>query len=214
MTRMYIKKMALVFSLLCAGAMSSVAFAEEPVMDAEQSKAMFEATLKAAEKGNVEAMFQTAIDYDFGYGVEHDVKKAVQWYEKAAAENFADAMFSLGTIYEDGQTGAVDLPKAVEWYKKAAALGHVDAMFNLAIIYETGEFGERNYSEAFKLFLAAAEKGDVESMNAVERYYREGLGTTRDLKAADEWAAKAKAADKQTPDTAPSEAKPVDEGNK
>lgn len=211
----FFKKSALIFSLITFATMSSMTFALEPSTDASRDKVIFEAALKAAGEGNVEAMFQTAINYDFGYGVERDLTKAVEWYEKAASKNSPDAMFSLASIYEDGQLGAVNLPKAVEWYKKATDLGNVDAMFNLAIIYENGELGDKDYPGAFRLFSQAAEKGDVESMRAVAEYYRKGKGVAPNMKLAEEWAAKAKAAAKQSSDeTAPESEKNKDEPTK
>ena len=68
-----------------------------------------------------------------GSGVEQDMAKAVEWYEKSAAHGYATAMLALGDIYCDGD-GNVEqnLTKAKEWYEKAKDAGSEEAEQRLA----------------------------------------------------------------------------------
>ncbi|WP_026759954.1 tetratricopeptide repeat protein [Selenomonas ruminantium] len=68
-----------------------------------------------------------------GSGVEQDMAKAAEWYEKSAAHGYATAMLALGDIYCDGEGNVEqDLTKAKEWYEKAKATGSEEAEQRLA----------------------------------------------------------------------------------
>ena len=62
--------------------------------------------------------------YEHGIGgVEMDMGKAVEWYQKAAEAGDAYSMFALGNAYENGEGVGKDEEKALDWYRKAAATG-------------------------------------------------------------------------------------------
>ena len=44
-----------------------------------------------AKQGNVNAMFDLATRYDFGWGVKVDEEKALEWYNKAHDNGHPDA---------------------------------------------------------------------------------------------------------------------------
>ena len=61
---------------------------------------------RAAEMGDLEAMCNLGICYEYGKGgLTKDEAKAVQWYQKAAEAGYARAMCNLGVCYEYGQGG-------------------------------------------------------------------------------------------------------------
>ena len=88
---------------------------------------------KAADKGHIEAMYQTALCYDEGIGTIQDPARAVDYYKLAANQGHRSAQFNLAVNYDNGIGVAQDQAVAVEWYKKAALQGHKKAQFNLAI---------------------------------------------------------------------------------
>ena len=53
-------------------------------------------------------------------GVEKDIDKAIEWFEKAANFGIPGPMYTLGMLYEDGKEVTQDLEKAQLWYDKAA----------------------------------------------------------------------------------------------
>ena len=59
--------------------------------------------------------------YHYGYGVEQDYARAMEWYEKAATSGNPSAMNNIGYMYEYGQGVEQDYAKAKEWYDKSAA---------------------------------------------------------------------------------------------
>ena len=71
--------------------------------------------------------------YWIGGGVEQDMAKAAEWYEKSAAHGYSTAMVSLGDLYRDGDGNVKqDLAKAKEWYEKAREAGDEEAEQRLA----------------------------------------------------------------------------------
>ena len=43
--------------------------------------------LIAATKGDVDAQYKLAICYEFGWGTDIDIDKAIEWYKRAAEDN-------------------------------------------------------------------------------------------------------------------------------
>ena len=69
--------------------------------------------------------------YDFGVGVDEDLTKAFELYEKSALLGFSFGMWSVGNCYKNGSGVAKDISKAKEWYAKSAAQGEKDAQTQL-----------------------------------------------------------------------------------
>ena len=84
--------------------------------------------LAEARKGNVKAMYQTAIRYHMGMdGLAKDEKKAQYWAEKAGNEGYVKAMMLAGQTYDDLETKKFD-SRRIYWFKKAAETGDIEAM--------------------------------------------------------------------------------------
>ena len=70
--------------------------------------------------------------YDAYEGVEHDGKKAAEYYEEAANLGDVHAMNMLGYIYQEGGD---KLDRAIWWLKEAVNRDHAESMIDLAQIY-------------------------------------------------------------------------------
>lgn len=71
-----------------------------------------------AEAGDATAQFILGGMYENADGVDLDLSKAHQWYEKSAAQGYADAQFNLGVMYETGNGVKADYAKAKSCMKK------------------------------------------------------------------------------------------------
>jgi TPR repeat protein len=94
---------------------------------------------KAADNGDAEGMFLTAMIYEDGAeGVPASMPDMVTWLTKAAQNGHAFAMFILGHIYLDGEDGIIpkDIVKTERYWTMAAESGLVEAMDMLAEFYE------------------------------------------------------------------------------
>ena len=109
------------------------------------------------------AMFNLAVIYDNGYGVNADKTKALYYYNVASEMNNEFAMYNLGWMYQVGENLNKDTVKAFELYSKSAEKGHPQATFNLANMYFSGEGTTKDIQTAYKLFLQSKIRGIKES---------------------------------------------------
>lgn len=149
----------------------------------------FNALLRAARLGSVEAMHDLGDTFRFGINVDEDVREAFAWYKGAADEDFIPALTELATCYNFGVGVKMDEQKAIDLYMRAAELGGSEAMCRLADIYFYAD--EPNYIQALKWYRAAAELVDDEGMNRVALCYFNGLGVEVDKGLAFDWHRKA-----------------------
>jgi len=70
--------------------------------------------LRAAERGHVEAQYDTACASHAGRGVEVDYVAAAKWFGKAAEQGHRDYPFNLGVALAQG-TGTRRLPQNSSW---------------------------------------------------------------------------------------------------
>ena len=79
---------------------------------------------KAAERGYTAAMFNLAIAYDEGLGVEKDQSIANSWYRKAADKGRADAMWNLAINLDKGMGEKADPTTSAFYLLAAYKAGH------------------------------------------------------------------------------------------
>ena len=67
-------------------------------------------------------MFNIALIYDNGFGVQTDKTRALYYYEAASQLSNKFALFNLGWMYYNGENVNKDVIKAFELYKLASDL--------------------------------------------------------------------------------------------
>ena len=130
---------------------------------------------KAAEYGNIEAMFRVGRRYEENYNSngkknENELSEALEWYFKAAdAGHHQEAMFRLAEIFESGCYTLIPRDEELSWYwyRRAADAGHYGAMYKVGYSLHW----KRQYSKAFEYFFKAANAGHYPSMLQVGIYY-------------------------------------------
>ena len=110
-----------------------------------------------------DAMYNLAIIYDFGLGVNENKDMAVKWYKKASSLNHKIAQFNLAWMYYNGQKLEKNNFEAFKYYLKSANLGYNKAQFNLANLYFAGEGTMADYVESYKWFKISSLNGIEES---------------------------------------------------
>jgi hypothetical protein len=86
----------------------------------------------AAERGQVEAMYNHATLLTLGEGVGQDRAAALALFERAAAAGYAKAANYVGSFAEDGWVHPRDMMRAMACYRMAAEGGDFRGAFNLA----------------------------------------------------------------------------------
>ena len=156
---------------------------------------------RKAEAEDVNKMDDLADYYKNGWGVEKDLKRAIELYEKPARTGIAASMSSLNRIYRFNAASKEDVAKADEWARKyierliqkggGAARGVADSCVGVGNYYRYGYGVEANPKEAYEWFAKAADKKSWAAMLKLASMCRDGEGCKRDLVAAEEWAKKA-----------------------
>ncbi|MBQ2040071.1 MAG: sel1 repeat family protein [Thermoguttaceae bacterium] len=130
-------------------------------------------TLKAAERGDVDAMLEM-------YRFVQD-REAVEWYRRAAEAGSSEGAFWVAVCYEQGRGVDVDAVMAFEWYKRSAEMGNLRGMSELGLLYGEGRGVERDDAKAFELLHKAYDRGLPDFCAVLAGYYAEGRGVKQDL---------------------------------
>ncbi len=124
----------------------------------------FEATLRAAEHGDVAAQVHVGRDYEKALGVEQDLGRAVDWYREAADAGSPQGMLALGLLLEDQSLSRAADEKPEPWLLRAAQAGLADAQVAEAKFHST-----RNSPEGKKIEIEwlghAVAQGDLKAMS-------------------------------------------------
>ena len=138
-------------------------------------------TQKRVDAGDPMAIYYLGQQYDFeGHGLEKDVAKAVELYERAAELGVKEAHYCLGFLYSKGTDVEKDTAKAIRHYEAAAMKGDVLARHNLG--WE--EYATRNNDIALQHWMIAASLGDQDSLNNIKVLFMAGLATKAEYAAA------------------------------
>jgi len=111
---------------------------------------------QAAGQGDVEAIVQMGLMYDFGRGVCQNYNEAMRWYLKAAEKGEPRAMYLVGHMYEFGEGVSVNTDEAFSWYLKSARLGHASAQFEIGKALTRSSPDTHRYQEGIKWLQLAA----------------------------------------------------------
>ena len=120
-----------------------------------------------------DAMYNLAIIFDNGFGLQTNKTRALYYYEAASNLSNMYAQYNLGWKYYNGENVNKDVVKAFELYKSAADYGHPQAMYNLANMYYSGTGTVKNLKLAFKAFLNAKIRGINESNYFIDKISNE-----------------------------------------
>lgn len=123
--------------------------------------------LRAAEAGLAIAQTQIGNMYIQGDGVPRDIKKGIEWTEKAVAQGYPMAEANLAGNYFHGVGVPQDKKKAIELYKKAASKNDEYAQFMLGKIYSTGDGFPQDDKQARKYYLDAVTNGSVDALGEI-----------------------------------------------
>jgi TPR repeat protein len=147
--------------------------------------------LRAADKGNVQGMYEAGEAYGDGKGVPIDRALAVPLLEKAANLGHVSAMYSLGFILVVNDERFKRKEDGLKWLRQAAQSNSFGAQSFLGSVLSFGKYGvEPNLPEGMQWLRTSAEKSKNATM-ALAEIYRDGLGVPADWGQAVQWADKA-----------------------
>ena len=116
---------------------------------------------KTDEKAN--AMYNIAVIYDNGIGIEEDKNIAIAWYKKASELNHKIAQYNLGWMYYHGEIVEQNYFNALKYYNLSANQGYKKAQFNIATLYLVGLGTSKDNLKAYKWFKISSMNGIIQS---------------------------------------------------
>ncbi len=142
-------------------------------------------TIKSrAEAGDSFYEYLTGDCCYYGYGVEQDYKKAVNWYERASKQNNYFATYALGGCYWQGKGIRQNDVEAINLFKQADAGGLNLASHQLGDVFQYGDGVDQDLKLSFDYYKKAADLGmDIAKRKLAHLHYY-GRGTPKDKRAA------------------------------
>ena len=110
---------------------------------------------------------------DGDYGLQKDVTRAVELYERAAELGLKEAHVRLGNLYEKGEGVEKDAAKAIRHFEAAAVKGDVGARCYLGV----EEYYAGNYDLALQHWMIAAKLGHQYALKSIRNLFIIGLAT-------------------------------------
>ena len=136
---------------------------------------------KRVDAGDPVATWHLGVQYQLGQrGLEKDITRAVELYERAAELGGEKAHYNNGTLYAVGKEVEKDTDKAFRHYEEAAMSGNPHARFNLGCL----EGEATKYDLALQHWMISAKLGHEGSLNAIKTYFIHGLANKADYAAA------------------------------
>ncbi len=117
-------------------------------------------------------------------GVYKDIKKGLEWYNRAIEHDNIKAARRLGLMYLNGKFVKQDSKKGVSFLLKAARLGDVESQRTLGSYYISSKKTDFNPSKAAYWLDKAAKKKDPDAQYALAELYMKGLGVEENEKKA------------------------------
>lgn len=169
--------------------LAELLFKDDAVVDKKEALAYCR---RAVNAGDSESIVDLGLAYENGWGVDKDVQKAGDLYQRALSNGCESAemrleelkpevQFLRGVACMEGANGERDFEKARAWFEKAAEQGHIDSIVRLASMLEKGLGCAIDIDKALELYNRAVKDGCPRAMAELGRLYREGVFVTEDL---------------------------------
>ena len=140
----------------------------------------FQMFLAEAERGNSSAQFSLGQFYANGEGVEANLDKALEWYEKSAEQDYVPAYYPCAMVHFSGQATGCSRERGVHWLTKASDAGILEAPASLAIAYIEGEGVEKSVEKGVEILKNASDSGNPYTQALLSSLYLQGSGVPKD----------------------------------
>ena len=157
----------------------------------EQVTALIDSVRVKAEEGNPDYQYLYGASFEYGWGVEEDVKQAMNWYKKAADQKQKAAYNAIGNFYRMGQGVEANPKEALRWYQLGADAGDAQAMLNVGNCYFYGMGTDKDVAQAVQWWQQSAEGENAYAQSQMGDCYFYGLGVEQNMNQAVEYYIKA-----------------------
>lgn len=156
-----------------------------------------------AEKGDSEAQYFVGKCYAEGNGIGRNLRKSIEWYNKAAKHGSAEARYQVGRCYLEGKGVKENWEKAIECFTtiqdKLACLkvsedckefvkyaifaekGSANCQFLLGLCYFRGKGVRKDWDKAINWILRSAGQNYPQAQYYLGLCYKQGKGVKMDM---------------------------------
>ena len=153
-------------------------FCRTPVADSDEKH--LERIQKRVKANDPEAIRHLGVCYKNEInGLEKDMPRAVELFERAAELGSKEAHYELGVLFDEDMDDsgiAKDMVRAVEHYELAAMQGHAEARHNVGAC----EDDSGNHGLALKHWMISAKLGDSGSLDEIKYMHTKGQASKSD----------------------------------
>ncbi len=136
--------------------------------------------IRAAEEGEIRAVNTLAEAYAYGFGIEKNADKCVEYLQRGIDAESPFCYFLASKLMEKGEILIKDLEKSFRFMKIAADKGFQNALLPLANKYFDGIGTQKNRQEGMRYLKNAAENGNEEAKKRLKELEMEYIGFTED----------------------------------
>lgn len=146
--------------------------------DNSSATLLFDKLLKIAEQGNPAAQYHVGMMLNNGVGVDRNLPKAFEWFQKAAAGGDPLAAYKVGCYFGGQFQGVVsiDQQKALEYKLVAANAGYSLAQNDVAVMYYKLE----KFDEALQWWKLSADQACCMALFSLSNLYNKGKVVPQD----------------------------------
>ncbi|XP_028816328.1 death ligand signal enhancer [Denticeps clupeoides] len=139
-------------------------------------EAAFSCFLSSAQHHYSKAQFNVGVCFEKGWGVQKDLKKALQFYRQAADAGHTQAQYRCAKLLlsSRGQQSAEDPGAAIALLQRAAAAGLTEAQRHLGVVYSREPV--RDGEKSAHYLRIAAQSGDALALLYLGQCYESGFG--------------------------------------
>lgn len=136
--------------------------------------------LKAADEEVADAYHYLTLAYAYGYGVEENINKAINFALEGTRYEETYSCFFIGNIFIEGKYVAKDEISGIYYLEKAAERYFAPAHLMLGQYYRFDQAEPRDYKKAFNYFMNARNMGLSEGAYFIGEMYFYGIGAQQD----------------------------------
>lgn len=119
----------------------------------------------SASSGDVAAQFKLGEIIYYGYGLEQNKTKGLEWYQRAADGGHAEAQYVLSGIFLNDET------KSLKWLERSALSGYARAQCELGVMLYCGVGIKKNEAKGIEWLERASTNGQPEAQTILANIY-------------------------------------------
>eukprot|EP01080_Neovahlkampfia_damariscottae_P004823 gene4823-8409_t len=123
-----------------------------------------------------ECLYNLGLIYKNGIGVEKDVIKAFNYFQKSSSHGNSKSMILLGQLFKNGSSFIEkNFKKSMNYFEKSIEFKNWEGYFEIGNLYFDGILCDQNIELALIYFKKGEEKNESNCLNSIGYFYENGI---------------------------------------